>query len=144
MMRRSWLREAGVALIAWSLVASATGCGESGPELIPVSGKVTIDGKPAKEGGVVFHDGMKQFLGAIKADGSYSLMSATTREPGAPLGKYKATVFVTSTPKDADGKPTDLPTTISNKKYMNAGSTPLEVEVVESPAAGAYDLAVTK
>ena len=137
-----WTSFAGA--VAAMAISAFAGCGESAPELIPVTGKVTLDGKAAQEGGVVFHAGMKQFLGSIQADGAYSMISASTREPGVPLGKYKATVFVTSTPKDADGKPTDLPTTISNRKYMNVASTPLEVEVVETPTAGAYDLAVTK
>jgi len=126
------------------LTATLVGCGRSGPPLIAVTGKVTLDGQPATEGGVVFHGGAKQYLGSIRPDGTYSIISPATREPGAPAGKYKATVFVTSTPKNAEGQPIDLPKTISNRKFMNVASTPLEVEVVETPAAGAFDLVVTK
>lgn len=116
------------------------GCGESEPASFPVEGKVTIDGKPAEEGGVIFHDGMKRYVGAIKSDGSYSMMH--NGQPGVPRGKYKATVAVTMTPKDAQGNPTDLPKTLSNARYMNPQATPLEVTVTEAPPAGAYDLAV--
>jgi hypothetical protein len=124
------------------LLTTACGCGESKPPLLPVSGKVTIDGKPAEEGGVVFHNGLQQLIGSIQPDGAYSIRS--NKDAGAPLGKYKVTVMVTMTPKNAQGQPVNLPKTLSNKKFMSPKTTPLEVEVVESPGANAYDLAVTR
>ena len=127
------------------LVSAAAGCGEPGPMLYPVVGKVTLDGQPAKEGGVVFHDeanGMRRFVGGIAADGTYKIIH--NRKEGAPAGTYRVTVFVTETPVDASGKPVDLPKTLSNPKFMSASSTPLTVEVKESAPAGSYDLAVTR
>ena len=123
-------------------MAAALGCAEDGPKLLPVKGKVTFDGKLAEEGGVSFHQGMQQLVGAILPDGSYSIMF--NRESGAPLGKYKVTVAITKTPKDAQGNPAGLPSTISGKKYLNVATTPLEIDVVESPDEGAYDLKVTR
>jgi hypothetical protein len=134
-----------VCVAAALLVIAAAGCGETGPTLYPVVGKVTIDGQPAKEGGVVFHDEanrMRQFVGGIASDGTYKIMH--NREPGAPAGKYRVAVFVTETPTDASGNPIDLPKTLSNPKFMNASSSPLTVEVKESAPVGAYDLAVTR
>lgn len=129
-------------VVAGLFAATAPGCGDSRPPLFPVVGKVTIDGKPAEEGGVVFHNGEKQLVGSIKPDGTYEIMQ--NREPGAPIGKYKVTVFVTRTPKDAQGNPIGLPQTLSNQKFMNTQTTPFEFEVTESSPSGTYDLAVTK
>jgi len=131
-----------IAYVAAFAFMTSFGCGNSQPPLLPVSGKVTIDGKPAEEGAVVFHDGNKQLIGAIEPGGIYSVMR--NRQPGAPAGKYKVTVLVTMTPKNGQGQPIDLPKPLSNKKFMNPKTTPLEVEVVESPPPGVYDLAVTR
>ena len=56
-----------------ALVALAAGCGESGPPLIPVQGKVFNNGKPAAEGGVSYYSAqnqMVQLVGAIRPDGT--------------------------------------------------------------------------
>jgi hypothetical protein len=120
------------------------GCGDSGPSLIPVAGRVTIDGKPATEGGVVFRsvsNEMVQLIGSIQPDGMYSIMH--NRNLGAPAGEYRVAVLVTETQMTADGKPTGLPRTLSNRKFSDPKSTPLKIEVKENAAANAYDLAVT-
>jgi hypothetical protein len=133
------------AAVAAALLVAMVGCGESGPTLYPVVGKVALDGKPAKEGGVVFHDesnGMRQFVGGISPDGTYKVMHQ--REEGVPAGKYRVTVFVTETPADANGNPIDLPKTLSNRKFMDPRNTPLAVEVTDSAPAGSYDLTVTR
>ncbi len=128
------------------LIAVAVGCGRDvGPPLIPVTGKVTINGQPASEGGVVFRDmnhAMVQLIGAIESDGKYSIMY--NRRLGAPPGKYRVTVLVTETKKGPDGKPTGLPRTLSNSKFSDPKKTPLEVEVKEGAAPEAFNLAVTK
>jgi hypothetical protein len=127
-----------------ALLAAFTGCGESGPPLYPVQGKVYIDGKPATEGGVTFRDAqnqMVQLVGAIQPDGAYTMLY--NREEGVPEGEYVVTVLVTQTAKTADGKYTGLPKTISHQKYADPSTTPLKVEVKEGNAADAYDLKVT-
>ncbi|HEX6961100.1 MAG TPA: hypothetical protein VF175_04485 [Lacipirellula sp.] len=131
-------------LLAFSICGAAIGCGEPGPELIPVSGKVTIDGKPAAEGSVMFIstvNPMTKLIGSIESDGTYSVI--TQRKPGAPAGEYRVTVFVTETPKDSNGNYNGLPRTLSDKKFSNPNLTPLKVEVKAEAPAGAYDLAVT-
>ncbi|MBA3480906.1 MAG: hypothetical protein H0T51_03730 [Pirellulales bacterium] len=134
-----------IGVVTMLLTTAMIGCSKSGPSLYPVAGKVTIDGQPAKEGGVVFHDeanGMRQFVGGITPDGSYRIMHL--REEGAPAGKYRVTVFVTDTPMDANGNPTNLPRTLSDQKFMDARNTPLTVEVTDAAPVGSYDLAVTR
>jgi hypothetical protein len=132
-------------LAAATLVLMAAGCGSSGPTLLPVKGAVTIDGKPAKEGGVTFHNAanqMIQLVTSIRPDGTYVLMS--NREEGAPAGEYVVTVLVSETPMTSDGKYSGLPKTVSNRKFANPATTPLKVEVKEDAAPNAYDLAVSK
>ncbi|RIK87894.1 MAG: hypothetical protein DCC67_01335 [Planctomycetota bacterium] len=109
-----------------------------------MSGKVTLDGKPAAEGGVVFisvANPMSKLVGSIQSNGTYSIINR--QGPGAPAGEYRVTVLVTETPKDASGNYNGLPRTLSNKKFSDPRSTPLTVEVKEEAPAGAYDLAVT-
>jgi hypothetical protein len=128
------------------LFSASAGCSShSGPELIPVKGKVTIDGKPATEGSVMFSDmatGLVKPLAGIEADGSYSIMH--NRQPGAPAGEYRVTVYVTETAKGPDGNFQGLPKTLSNAKFSDPKRTPLKVEVLKDAAPGAYDLAVTR
>jgi hypothetical protein len=138
--RRTATRLASIAVLAAGLV----GCGDSGPPLIPVQGKVFINGKPASEGGVTFRsvdNQMVQLAGAIRPDGTYVMLH--NRQEGAPQGQYIVTVLVTETAKTADGNYTGLPRTISNQKFSNPATTPLKVEVKEGNAAGSYDLQVT-
>lgn len=132
------------AIVSAMLTTAVTGCGEAGPELIPVKGRVTLDGKPATEGAVVFHDasnGLRKLIGAIGPDGNYSIMQ--NREPGAAAGEYRVTVLVTETAKGPDGEPTGLPKTLSNRKFFDVNQSPLKVAVKVDASPGAYDLAVT-
>ncbi|BBO35195.1 hypothetical protein [Lacipirellula parvula] len=137
-------------LSRWSVAGAAAailaliGCGgQAGPAHFPVSGKVTLNGAPAKEGSVTFSDasGMTKLVGGIGPDGGYSLMH--NREPGAPLGEYVVTVYVTETAIGPDGNPQGLPKTISHAKFRDPGTTPLRLQVKEETPPGAYDIAVT-
>lgn len=83
-----------------TLVLLAVGCGPSGPELVPVSGRVLLDGQPLPAKSVFFipADGTGG-LGAganTKSDGSYELIAvypgAVKDMPGIPAGKYKVVV----------------------------------------------------
>ncbi|WP_428306220.1 hypothetical protein [Lacipirellula sp.] len=132
-------------LVAVAVALSAAGCGKSGPTLLPVKGKVTIDGQPAKEGGVTFHNAanqMIQLVSSIRSDGTYVMMH--NRDEGAPAGDYVVTVLVSETPMTPDGNYSGLPKTVSNRKFADPGTTPLKVEVKVDAAPGAYDLGVTK
>ncbi len=68
------------------------GCG-GGPNLVPVSGKVTLDGQPAKEGSVSFvqEGGPKPIgVGALVLDGQYALSKTNGLSPG----KYRVEVRI--------------------------------------------------
>jgi hypothetical protein len=120
------------------------GCG--GLKLVPVSGKVTLNGKPLSGGGVSFSPDASRgnkarvsCLGRINAQGHYELSTSGVKGSdsgkGAPLGWYKVTL-VTTLP----GSPEiSLP-----GKYLDPDKTPLSVEVVAKPEPGRYDFELTR
>jgi hypothetical protein len=120
------------------------GCGGPPPvATVPVSGKVTVEDQPVTAGQVSFSAadgkvGAGLCTGTIGATSEYKISS--DGKPGAPLGKYKVTVTPSMVPPTGGGAPA-LP---YNAKYSSAKSSPLSIEVVSSPAPGAYDLKLTK
>jgi hypothetical protein len=128
---------------AWGLLTLA-GCG--GLKLVPVAGKVTVDAEPLKGGVVSFTpDGSKgntarvTCVGRVNSQGRYELMTSGVRGAdtgkGAPPGWYKVTLITTL--------PGEPPLSV-HSKYTDPDQTPLSVEVVADPPAGAYDLKLTK
>jgi hypothetical protein len=122
---------------------SLTGC-DRGIRRIPVSGNVTLDGKPLQGGLLCFNADESRGNTARAActgrvqDGHYTLITtAVARKDtgsGAPLGWYKVTLV------------TDLPGTpiISVPgKYLNPDTTPVAIEIVDDPQPGAYDIKLT-
>lgn len=138
-------------LILCGLLAVA-GCKPS-VKLVPVTGKVKVGGRPLSKGVVLFApeaatENTNRLLptGAIKADGSYELY--TQGKAGAPLGRYKIVVSVPdeyeTDNKEKKPLPSGAPTRRRvNRKYSNPDTSPLVIEVVESPQAGAYDLTLS-
>jgi hypothetical protein len=72
-----------------SLTVVLTGCGA---KLVPVSGVVTLDGKPVEGATVTFvsEDGKSTYSGSTDASGNFSLQSG--EKVGALPGDYKITV----------------------------------------------------
>src|SRR5262245_1846749 len=124
------------------------GCGAGGgTKLAPVLGKVTVDGAPLTTGAVTFHpDSAKGNntphipMGTLDVQGNYRLMSATSE--GAPLGWYKVTVSATA-PIDPQN-PYAPPKHLISPKYNDGSTSGLQLEVVPRPAAGAYDIKLSK
>ena len=128
-----------------ALLALAGGCGAG--SLVPVKGKVTVDGTPLTTGSLVFKpDAAKgnasqvDSSAEISADGSYSLF--TRQKEGAPPGWYKVGVVAQGPANPAD--PYSPQKSLIAERYNNAESSGVAVEVVASPAAEAYDLRLTK
>ena len=132
------------------------GCGGGGtegpPPLYPVTGKVTFDGNPVTVGTVTFEPdeakGNKSkytAAGMIDSSGSYKL--ATGTQEGAPLGWYKVSVSPHGMPSGGMGGPGDgsVPKGAAiPPKYQSTGASGIRIEVVEKPAPGAYDIALSK
>lgn len=139
------LRQLFVVFASLAVIAPA-GCSskQSGPELIPVHGTISLNGKLLTTGGgVSFRDdsGLYQANGEVRPDGTYSLALSPGRE-GAPAGKYKVVVCV-SEPREEAARHNRLPVLIINRKYLDAKTTPLSAEVKKDAAPGAYDFSVT-
>src|SRR5262245_59045081 len=138
------------------LIPLAPGCGDDGVgKTYPVAGSVTIDGEPlvSKTAVVLFKpDAAKgnttphEPAASLDSSGNYTLY--TKKQRGAPAGWYKVVVTATETesPPPAKGPVTKrpLPRSLVPGKYGQATTTPLEIEVVSTPASGAYDLKLTK
>ena len=62
-------------IVGLLLLLAFTGCNKSGPDLAPVRGRVTLDGKPLVMADVYFHpDGEKSpSIGRTNAEGQYNL-----------------------------------------------------------------------
>ena len=128
-----------------ALVAMAGGCGSD--RLVPVKGKVTVDGAPLTTGSLVFKpDAAKgnaskfDSSSEISADGSYSLY--TRQKEGAPPGWYKVSVVAQGPANPAD--PYSAQKSLIAERYNNPEASGLEVEVTASPPAGGYDLKLAK
>jgi hypothetical protein len=79
------------------LLAAVSGCGQSGPQIAPVHGRVTLDGRPLARADITFQpDGAQRAsIGRTDDDGRYEL-SYKRDEPGAIVGKHTVHVEVSS------------------------------------------------
>lgn len=128
------------------VAAAAAGCGGDGSGTYPVSGTVTVAGRPAAGALVLFHpQGDKsQFANkpyaTVKDDGTFVLTTYSDKpDGGAPAGEYKVTVWWPGKPKAAE-KGAAITMGSSEKadgagedrlkgKYNNAAATPLKATV---------------
>lgn len=133
-----------VTFISW-----LSGCQDAhGPgKLVPVVGKVTLDGEPLKTGSVSFrpdkakgNETLHEPGGEIDETGTYKLFTAS--KEGAPPGWYK--VIVTSAEPIDPNNPYAITKSYIDNRYNAVETSGLAFEVVEKPAAGAYDLSLLK
>lgn len=105
-MQRPSLRSLLLALLFLALVAAAglgTGCGRKGPVLIPVTGLVTLDGKPLPATVVEFEQehGLSMATGITGEDGRFTL---TTYKIGAGATPGMHRVQLSCRVSDSPGK----------------------------------------
>jgi hypothetical protein len=123
------------------LMVMAAGCGKSGDALVPVTGRVLVDGKPAAGAAVVFHpadgtgDGTHP-VAQVDANGEFQLTTIRSGD-GAVPGEYRVTLTrYVSAPrrKGIEGEEAPARNLIPDK-YARADSTPLTATI----RAGAND-----
>jgi hypothetical protein len=138
------------------LALLASGCGDGGVgKTYRVNGKVTLNGEllVSKTAVVLFKPDTAKGnttsfdpAGSLDSSGNYTLYTKTQR--GAPPGWYKVIVTATESASPPVSKQPrrerPLPISLIPAKYGLAKSTPLNIEVVESPASSAYDLILSK
>ena len=67
------------------VLAAFAGCGKSGPQVAPVRGRVTLDGQPLPNTGVVFRVSGQSSGGRTDENGNYELIYKRGLK-GAPIG----------------------------------------------------------
>jgi predicted small secreted protein len=133
------------------LAGLAAGCGDDSGvgKTYPVEGKVTIESTPltAESTTILFkpdaargNSSSFEPVGTVDEAGNYTVETRGKR--GAPPGWYKVIVTALAEdpvhPKTAKRRP--VAQSLVPARYGQAQTTDLAVEVVEKPAAGAYDL----
>jgi predicted small lipoprotein YifL len=110
---------------------AAAGCGSKGPVLVPVSGKVLVNGKPAEHAIVVLHpvtaSDQPKPRGTVATDGSFTLTTNVTGD-GAPPGEYRVTVEQWLAGAKAD----DPPTSRLPAKYAKPETSGLTATVTDT------------
>ncbi len=122
----------GLALILGLSVAGGCGSSESTnlSPTVPVTGKVTWNGKPLAQGTVTFEpDGGREAHADIQPDGSFTL-TTFTKDDGALQGTHRVAV-TGSLPGGRDRVPL---------RFQNYNSSQLEVEVVDGKTDYTLDL----
>jgi hypothetical protein len=119
----------------------ATGCEQSGPKMVQIEGKVTYKGQPVPRGTVSLYaetkkgnQSMEVPIGIIE-DGFYHVMTRT--KEGATPGWYQVAV---NAAKQIDPKNPYFTDWLVPEKYSNPKTSKLEMEVVENPPPGKYDI----
>jgi len=139
-------RRPSIFVLVLAIVASlaAPGCGRSGPELAPVSGKVTYNGKPVPRGTITFStDDPKgrNATGVIGPNGTYILQ---TEEPGdgAQLGEYRVSIAAHEDDVVLDYVPAKpvLPKRLIPEKYENPDTSDLKATVKSGSNDIPFDL----
>jgi hypothetical protein len=156
-LRKLLIWRARIAFGILCLALTAAGCGP-GFKTVPVSGKVFVNGEPltGADATVFFKpDASKgnslnvDFSGVVDENGNYTLYYGRKGDQGVAPGWYKVavTAIVPLAPKTGPdrktkarmpGKPVRI--TLIDNKYSVAETSGIEIQVVENPAAGAYDL----
>jgi hypothetical protein len=153
----SWL-QFNATMGALGFAGALIGCGGDSVDVLPVTGRVTVDGEElhAKSGNVTFvPDKAKgntttfEPSGHLDEKGNYTLYYAQGKK-GAPPGWYKVQVAASlqqgdqpiETPRPRGGPPPPPP--LFKSKFTRSTTSGLEVEVVKNAASGAYDLKLTK
>lgn len=96
----------GKGLVLCSLLGLMLFCGcDKGPVVVPVTGKVTYQGKPLEFGSVTFQPRQGQpARGEIQPDGTFSLSSYAPGD-GAVIGTHKVRIACYTSQKKTDQQP---------------------------------------
>lgn len=104
-------------------LSALMGCGNKHPGLVPVSGTVTIDGKPVPIGQVKLSpEGHRAAVGRIEKDGRFKLTCFELYD-GAPTGTHRATVTAVEQVNEQSNR------WHAPMKYANEAMTDLSVTI---------------
>ena len=138
-------------LLAFVCLALSSGCGPSGPETAPVTGKVTFGSKPVAEGAIKFWSEADGTLavGQLNAEGNYQLTTHPDRK-GATLGTHRVTIRSVRTIFVGGSSPSDVgkKDAVAKEKlvwlipprYDDRRASPLKAEVKSGPNTVDFNL----
>lgn len=110
-------------LLLFGTILTSLGCDHKHPGLVPVSGTVTIDGKPVPIGQVKLSPaGHRAAVGAIDENGKFTLTCFELHD-GAPLGTHPVTVTAVEQVSEQSNR------WHAPMKYANQAETDLEVTI---------------
>jgi len=147
--RRAIQPRVSAGLLCCCILLSAAGCGKGEAQLVPVEGTVMLGDKVLATdthttGTVVLHpdkskgnDSLEEPRGSIDSSGRYKIFTGT--RPGAAPGWYKVTVDAAKV-EDPRNPYHSASGFLMPERYIDRDKSKLAFEVVETPAAGAYDL----
>lgn len=136
------LRMPAKAMGLWFVVAIATvaGC-DTRPAVVPVSGKVKLDGEPLKFGSVMLQNeaGGQPAVGAIQPDGSFVLSTFAVGDGATPGShRVRVTCYSLQDPAvwaEAGPMGDSLGKLLIPKKYVSFGASGLSAEIGEAENA---------
>lgn len=116
-------------LLAAVVVSLIGGCGSGGdPDVVSVSGTVTMDGQPLPNATVVFISGMGRPSGAITDESGYYELNYTGDQKGARIGNNKVRITTAQGPTETmEGEPVAAVPEIVPKKYNDQSELEFEV-----------------
>ena len=124
------------------LVTALVGCGQSGPKLEPVSGKVLKDGKAMTNVSVAMVPEGSGLAAIGTADSSGTIVVQTNGRSGAMQGKYKIGVTEPTRPMTPQAVASGSPPPLSfDRKYESPQTSGFEFEVPQG--GGKFEFAVT-
>lgn len=106
------------------------GCGGEGPALVPVKGKVLLNGQPLTTGNVTtMPPSGRGAFGPIQSDGTFELTSG--REAGALVGLHKVAVVAVEGEafQGAEAPATGPAKSLVPQRYNNPETSKLTIEV---------------
>jgi hypothetical protein len=127
------MNHAGSIVLLFALAALA-GCGQSGPEVVPVEGKITYGGGSWPRGGSLYFASAEPAAGLPRRPASATFDASgefrpTSFKPGDGLvpGRYLVSVEAWESAPTMGAKP---PRSLVPKKYQSPQTSGLEIEVV--------------
>lgn len=128
------------------MILTMIGCGNGAPDdvpdLVPVSGKVTMDGKPLSDAQVEFEFKGEEgglSLGKTDSKGNYSLQFGSGTHSGAKVGEHLVRIKTANSYVDEQGNDVKIEETVPEKYNWNSELT---VTVTEEKSSG-YDFELT-
>jgi len=140
MERRKWITL--VDLLIGLVLIGLVGCGDSGPKLEPVSGKVLKDGTAMTNVAVSLVPEGSGIAAIGTADSSGTIVVQTNGRSGAMQGKYKIGVTEPTRPMTAESLKSGSPPPLSfDRKYESPQTSGFEFEVPKG--GGKFEFTVT-